>query len=192
MNTLFWGQGFACGQFDEDDFLQKEKREKGIPDDWGFDSPFDSFSRLGLFLSLGLQRASSVVFVGVRFRRFGDRNGSLFGSVFLFGSSTQTQPFLLLIFFISCLVGEKVVEKSRNRRKDDRQPKIYWFSLCLVNFLFFLFSLCFSWQPNKSCVTLISCFTWFWKKFFDVVFSVDECVVFSVDACVAFSDDRRQ
>ena len=28
--------------------------------------------------------------------------------------------FLLLIFFISCLVGEKVVEKSRNRRKNDQ------------------------------------------------------------------------
>ena len=41
--------------------------------------------------------------------------------VFLFDSSTQTQPFLLLIFFISCLVGEKVVEKSKNRRKDDQQ-----------------------------------------------------------------------
>ena len=81
--------------------------------------------------------------------------------------------FLLLIFFISCLVGEKVVEKTRNRRKDDRQPKICWFSLCLVNFLYFLFSLYFSRQPNKSCIILISCFTWFWKKFFDVVFSVD-------------------
>ena len=81
--------------------------------------------------------------------------------------------FLLLIFFISCLVGEKVVEKTRNRRKDNRQPQIYWFSLCLVNFLYFLFSLCFSRQPNKSCIIEISCFTWFWKKFFDVVFSVD-------------------
>ena len=99
--------------------------------------------------------------------------------------------FLLLIFFISCLVGEKVVEKSRNRRKDDWQPKICWF-LCLVNFLYFLFSLCFSRQPNKTCVILISCFTWFWNKFFDVVFSVDECVAFSIDACVAFSDDQRQ
>ena len=75
--------------------------------------------------------------------------------------------------FISCLVGEKVVEKSRKKRKDDRQPKICWFSLCLVNFLYFLFSLCFSWQLNKSRVILISCFTWFWKKFFDVVFFVD-------------------
>ena len=192
MNTLFWGQGFACGQFDEDDFLKKEKKEKGIPDDWGFNLPFELFSRLGLFLSLGLQRVSSVVVVGVQFQRSGDRNGSLLGSVFLFGSSTQTQSFLLLIFFISCLVGEKVVEKSRNRRKDDRQPKICWFSLCLVNFLYFLFSLCFSRQPNKSCVILISCFTWFWKKFFDVVFFIDECVAFSVDACVTFSDDRRQ
>ena len=45
-------------------------------------------------------------------------------SVFLFGSSTQTQPFLLLIFFISCLVGEKLVEKSRNRRKDDWQHSL--------------------------------------------------------------------
>ena len=42
--------------------------------------------------------------------------------------------FLLLIFFISCLVGEKVVEKTRNRRKDDRQPKICWFSLCWLIF----------------------------------------------------------
>ena len=74
-----------------------------------------------------------------------------------------------------------MVENSRNRRKDDQQPKICWFSLCLVNFLYFLFSLCFSRQPSKSCVILISCFTWFWKKFFDVVFSVDECVAFSVD-----------
>ena len=104
--------------------MQKEKREKGIPDDWGFNSPFELFSRLGLFLSIGLQRASSVVVVDVRFRRCGDQNGSLLGSVFLFGSSTQTQDFLLLIFFISYLVGEKVVEKSRNRRKDDQQPKI--------------------------------------------------------------------
>ena len=45
-------------------------------------------------------------------------------SVFLFGSSTQTQPFLLLIFFISCLVGEKLVENSRNRRKDDWQHSL--------------------------------------------------------------------
>ena len=45
-------------------------------------------------------------------------------SIFLFGSSTQTQNSLLLIFFISCLVGENVVEKSRNRRKDDRQHSL--------------------------------------------------------------------
>ena len=43
-----------------------EKKEKGIPDDWGFNLPFELFSRLGLFLSLGLQRVSSVVVVGVR------------------------------------------------------------------------------------------------------------------------------
>ena len=85
------------------------------------------------------RRASFVVVVGVQFPRSVDWNGLLLGSVFLFGSSTQTQPFLLLIFFISCLVGEKVVEKSRNRREDDRQPKICRFSLCFVNFLYFLF-----------------------------------------------------
>ena len=86
--------------------------------------------------------------------------------------------FFVVNFLYFLFVWWKVVEKSRNRRKDDRQPKICWFSLCLVNFLYFLFSLCFSRQPNKSCVILISCFTWFWKKFFDVVFSIDECVVF--------------
>ena len=151
MRTIWWGR-----------FLVE--REKGERDSrrLGIRLPFDSFSRLGLFLSLGLQRASFVVFVGVRFRQSGDQNGSHFGSFFLFGLSTQTQPFLLLIFFISYLVGEKVVEKSRNRRKDDQQPKICWFSLCLVNFLYFLFSLCFSRQPNKSYVILISCFTLFW------------------------------
>ena len=74
-----------------------------------------------------------------------------------------------------------MVEKSRNRRKDDQQSKICWFSLCLVNFLYFLFSLCFSQQPNKSYVILISCFPLFWKKFFDVMFSVNECVAFSID-----------
>ena len=36
------------------------------------------------------RRASSVVVVGVRFRQSDDQNGSLLGSVFLFGSSTQT------------------------------------------------------------------------------------------------------
>ena len=45
--------------------------------------------------------------------------------------------------------------------------------LCVWLIFFISCFLYFSWQPNKSCVILIFCFTWFWKKFFDVVFSVD-------------------
>ena len=98
------------------------------------------------------QRKVAVVFIGVWFWRFSDRNGFaswiclLMLLLALKIQILQGMPFLLLIFLISCLVGEKVVEKSRNRRKDDRlhsnlsevyQKFIYLFIL----FFFFVFFL---------------------------------------------------
>ena len=64
----------------------------------------------------------------------------------------QGTPFLLLIFFISCLVGEKVVEKSRNRRKDNRHHSNLSEVYCKFIYSFF-FSVFFSATKQILCNT---------------------------------------